>query len=434
MSKIVIAFLLTFSGGILATLLIDVSWGVYLYQIEYFLNPRVRWWYGSLPQIRYTFVIAICILLAFLMQSNKYSKNSVFDLPQAKWFLLNWFLFAVISLWAVWPEMHQKSLVAHSKLIVLMFVAYKVIDSREKIEKLIWTFLIGNFYVGWVAKNVGRNSMGRLEGIGPSDSGDANACSAILISAVPLLIYYLSKHEQWWKRIIIVLVLAYIMNAVVLINSRGAFLGIGVSSAYFTGYIFFTRTFTLKQRFQLLAILIAGICLFVYLTDATFWERMATLGGASSGEEGESGAGRIFFWQKAWELAKDHPFGVGTWGFQYLSAEFIPPEMLSGGRRAVHSTYFQCLAERGYLGTFVFMALLYSNFSLMRKTKLFLLKRRQIRLYQQGLFIEAGYIAFLTASIFINRLHAEILYWFMLIMCCFCNVNYLSEQQKQIKG
>ena len=51
--------------------------------------------------------------------------------------------------------------------------------------------------------------------------------------------------------------------------------------------------------------------------------------------------------------------------------------------------------------------------------------------YFLGLAIESGYIAFLAAATFINRLNCEILYWQPLFIACFGNIYMLQEQKAQ---
>jgi O-antigen ligase len=111
----------------------------------------------------------------------------------------------------------------------------------------------------------------------------------------------------------------------------------------------------------------------------------------------------------------------------------MPEAMLSGGRRAVHSLYFQCLAERGYIGFIIFMSLVFSNFRLMRKTKRTILLNGELTLYYQGIALESSFIVFLTASAFINRLHAEILYMLMLFIGCFGNIYYIKPGKLRTK-
>lgn len=432
MSKFLIVFVLTYAGGLVATLLLEASWGIYLYEVEYFLNPPIRWWYGSLPELRYSLIIAVCILVSYLIRKQNYSGNRLFDVPQTKWLLMMSIMMIIISFYAVWPEMHSKTLRTYLKLMVFLAISYKVIDTPKKFERLIWAFLIGSFYLGWVAHSTGRTMGGRLEGIGPSDTGgDSNPTAANLIAAVPILLFYLIKGKTW-QRLLSLLFLAYIVDGIILINSRGAFVGLVVSCSYLVAvYVFFNKNVTINERVKIMGVILIGVCMFIYLTDVTFWERMMTI--TEQAEAGDSGLGRIFFWMKTFDMVKQHPFGVGVWGYQYLSPQFIPEAMLAGGKgmRAVHSTYFQVLAEYGYLGVPIFAGLILSTFRLMRKTKHYLRDKGELYLYYQGIALESGFIAFLTASAFIDRLQAEILHWFILFIACFGNIYLLKNHDTE---
>lgn len=426
-SKFVLAFIGTYLAGFAAMVLSDVSWGIYLYEINYFLNPVSRWWYGHLPDIRYSFIIALSILLSYIIRSQRYRENRITDIPQTKWLFMNVVIFSIISFWAVWPSMHNKTLIVHCKLLVFMFIVYKCIDSSEKFEKMIWAFLIGNFYMGWAGHNKGRNLAGRMENFGPSDSGgDGNATSAILVSSIPILLFYVMRARKKWQRFIALVALAFVLDSVVLVNSRGAFLGLAISLMYLLWvYIFSGSKVKLRSKLRMIGMVIVGICLFLYMTDDIFWNRMNTID--DKADAGMKGAGRAYFWIKAVDLTERYPLGLGTWGYQVFSPEFLPEYMLTGGRRAVHNTYLQCLVERGYLGFFIFMSLLVSNFRFYRKSKEFVLAQGNMDAYFLIVAIQTGFFGYLIASIFINRLHAEVLYWYILFTGCFGNIYMLKK-------
>lgn len=334
--------------------------------------------------------------------------------------MINAFYFSLTTLWAVWPDKHNPTLIAHYKLLFFIFLAYCIIDSSARFERMLWTFLCGNFYLGWVAHTTGRQFDNRLEGIGPADTGgDGNATAAIMISCIPILLFYLLKGKRWQK-VVSLGFLAYVMDGIILVNSRGAFVGMIVSLGYFTYLLVFrNKGGSGKQRAAVVTVLIIGLLSFFYLADETFWKRMGTIENEAQSDYG--GSGRRFFWMKSLDLVKEHPFGVGVWGYQYLSPQFIPEELLARGlkRRAEHSLYFQCLAERGYLGLTLFLFLVFSNFRFIWKVKKRLKEVGDLYHFFQACAIEAGYLAFLTASIFLSNLHMEVLYWFMLFIGTF---------------
>lgn len=368
MSNFGLAFLLSYMGCVYATFFVDLSWGVYLYVMQYWLNPVDRWWYGGLPQVRWSFTVAFCILIAFILKRQKYAKNRLFNVPQTKWYLMNVIVVIIISSWAVWPQMHSKFLQDHIKLLIFIFIAYKGIDTPKKFDGMMWACMLGSFYVAYETRNMGRNADGRVEGTGPADSGaDGNNCAASLLGVIPMLMFFVVKSNlvktKLWKRGVLLFLLAFVMLAIVLINSRGSFIGLVLSCTYMGLYIFLNKKVTMKQRFQLIALVMLGICAFLYMADDAFWERIEGISKETESDTG--GGGRKLFWKIAREeVLRDYPWGAGGWGFAYLSPQYVPQEYMpaNAGIRAVHSLYFQCLAERGYWGTFVFVGFILSNF------------------------------------------------------------------------
>lgn len=441
MSKTAIIFLVTYFGGAVAAIIAEAAYGIYLYEFLYFLNPAIRWWHGSLPVIRYSFIVAIVILIGYIIRKDKYSENRLFDVPQTKWLLALTVVMGLVSFIAVWPERHNELYIGYVKIILFVALAYKIIDTPAKFEKMIWAFLIGQFYLGWVAHFTGRDYTGRLEGVGPADSGgDSNAMGAVLITAVPILVFYIIEGKKIWHKIAAAIILAFVMDGIILVNSRGAFLGLLGSLVYFSYFIFFKRIKDIQFKLKMAGGLIIGIFLFIYLTDVSFWERMGTITRIEQIETAQGvevlseGASRTFFWKRGIELVQQYPFGVGGWGYMYLSPQFIPKEMLTRGTgsvqeagvRAAHSTWIQSLTEYGYFGFLLFVGYLASNFNLMRKARRDLLVKNDYYLYYQSVAITAGLVAFLGAATFIDQLYIEMMYWFPAFVASFYNI-YVSK-------
>jgi hypothetical protein len=435
MGKIPILFLLTFFCGLAATFTIDISWGVYLWIVEYFFNPKIRWWYNQLPSLRYSFLIAISIVITFIFQYKKYSENRLFAVPQTKWLIAICVMCGLINFWAAWQEMHYTYWLGFLKLLILIAIVYKVIDTPEKFDRMLWAYMLGAFYIGWVAYSMGgRTSGGRMEGIGLVDGIDVNDVSAALVSVVPIILYRVFYEKKIIAKGVALVVLAFVLNMLILGNSRGAFIGLVGGSAYFFLRILFSRIpRQVKKTSQMLALACIGVGLFVYLTDAMFWERMMSLGDAK--EQAAAGGGRTYFWLKTFDLVKDHPFGVGIMGYQYLSPNFIPVEMMTmtefGARRAVHSTIFQTLAEYGYLGFVLVGGMIASNFLFVWKTQKYLRLKEKFSEYLQAIALEAGLISFLLPCIFIDRLYAQSLYLNIVFIACFGNIFMFKQQVKE---
>jgi O-antigen ligase len=300
-----------------------------------------------------------------------------------------------------------------------------IIDTPAKFEKLIGFYLLGVFYIGWVAYGYGRNSYGRLEGIGTIDGSDANDTAALIATAVPILIFYLLRGNRW-QQFTALVGFAYIINALILINSRGAFLGTVVGCGYMITVCILNDKLSLKVKNSILVGIVLCVCLFLYLTDEIFWDRMGTLNEIGQ-QVGAGGAGgRTYFWIKTFDLVKKYPLGTGVAGYTYLSPSFLPNYMLTNGVRAVHSTYFQVLAEYGYVGIILFGALIISNFRVLRRIKK---NCENLTLYLQAVALESSFICYLIAIMFIDRFYSVILYWLMLMIACLQTVNQAIEHK-----
>lgn len=368
--------------------------------------------------------------MMFVFHFKKHSLNTLNKAPEAKWFLLVFLSFCIVSFSAANSFMHNRFLFDLFKLYIIMFVVFRIVDTKEKLQMALLVYVIGSAYIGWEAFNVGRNSAGRVEGIGTVDAPDANGTAAAIVPAIPLLLYFAWRLELKWK-IAIALFGAFIANGLVLINSRGAFLGAVVGGGFFMMHMMFSKYKLPKQRLMVTAILVLSLVAVIKVTDASFWERMGTIQTTSSAESDESGGRRINFWIATFDLLDDHPFGVGIYGYQTLSPIYLTDESYFTEKdgvklRAVHSLWFQGLSEIGWHGLFFFIMLLFSIWRRLRKTKQILIKNNQVQDYYLVVAIQAGLMGFLTTGTFIDAFRAEILYWFMIF--CVCASTIFSQQ------
>ena len=78
MSLTPIIFLLVFAAGLASAILLDASFGLYVYVINYFVNPQARWWADQIPELRYAFIIAAVAMASYLLRVNQYKENKIF--------------------------------------------------------------------------------------------------------------------------------------------------------------------------------------------------------------------------------------------------------------------------------------------------------------------------------------------------------------------
>ena len=384
-----------------------------------------RWWGASLPYLRYAFIIGLITTFSYLIRRGKYAVNKIFDLPQTKWFIM-----VVLVMLLTWPIAidqyhHRFFLTIVLKYFLLYYLIVKTIDSPIKFERMIEVFLVGQFYVGWFAYQMGRTGEGRLERIGGADGRDANAAAAVMVVAVPIVINYLITGKKWQK-ICALPMLVFILNALILINSRGAFIAMIISILYYLFLSLKSPSFPKFSKAKVLSVMALGIIIFVYLTDPIYLNRMASITASEEETTSYTGRERVDFWLVAFDMVRDHPWGLGAWGYQAMSPQYLPVEDLSPvtGTRAVHSMYFEALAEFGYHGLAIFILFLYSNFKFSRKLRNSLKKVKYYQPYSMAVALESGYLAILIAGIFISTLYMEVIYWMAAFSAAYGNIYF----------
>lgn len=386
----------------------DPAYFLYLYISLYFLNPYFRWWGHSIIDLRYSLFSGLALFFFVFLNERFYSHISLWALNPFRYLVL--FYFFILAVWpiAIVPAQHEYIIFQMGKFILIYFTMLKVINSENKYYKLITVFLIGQFYLGWVAWETGRNSGGRLENIGPSGALDANFAAAAMVVSIPLLFHFMMNEKKIWIKVAAAIASVFLLNAIILINSRASFLGVIASMGFFIFRAIISPVFKISNKLIIILLVLIGLSGSIYLMDDLFIERMATLKDPST----EGSGGRIKVWAKGFDVLSDYPFGVGRRGFAYLSPQYLAQEQLAAqtATRAIHNTFLQALTDLGYMGFCAFLLFIASSFLFAEKTLRLLSRLKKRRAYSHLLALQSSLVGYLITIIFINGLYTEMLY------------------------
>lgn len=423
--------------SILSGLLMSLRYGPVLifmvYQIDYFLNPQNKWWAQYLPFSSAQFYLVLTMIIVFLGGIKKYGQNPAFRHPQ---FSLMWLViltFALAYFNAPLQQYHLSSLDAFVTVGVVAFLIVKFCYKPQHVYWVIDAYLFSAFLLSFYIFGIGRGNTGRVEGVGMVDAPDANGVASALAPTVIMFLGRIIATPKFLIKGLYLIGLVFSLNAMILINSRGGFLGVAVGVCFFFFISFRNNSFDARQKGAIFLGLILLSAAFVRLADDSFLYRMATIREESTlNEEAESGSTRVFFWKAAWNMAKDHPFGAGAGGFQYYGDEYIPDHVATGGSRvrAVHSTWFEALSETGYLGLAFFTLMIISSIRAFELARRRLLADKDFVNSAMVLSLSSGLITFIVAMTFINRMRGEVLYWFVALSVCCVNIFLSSRQAK----
>ncbi|AOY87505.1 polymerase [Marinobacter salinus] len=432
MSKMALIFLAVFFGGIVAGFFYTGAAAFVLYQMVYFLNPDDRWWSAQIPGLRYSFIASLLMLIVLGAKYKELSQKSAWkEQPVFIYLMVLVGLFYIAKLWSLAPDIHDDFTFIFLKLIIIVLVAYKLLNSEATLKVATWAYLLGCTYLGYLATSTGRNSGDRLEGIALPDGGDVNGVAAAIVPAGVLLLYYAWMGNKK-VRVFCFFCGAFVANGLVLFNSRGAFLGTVASAGLFLLFMMFSKYRRKGQRGLAVFIVIVGISGGLYVADDLFWQRMSTL---QSSDSAESGSHRVLFWMTTFDMMEDHPLGMGVHGYNILSPLYLTEEEREGVQyKTVHSIWFQALSELGWHGLLIFLAMLISLYRMSKKAKTFVLDNKEYEKYFHLLALECAVLGYLVTSTFINQLRAEILYWMILFLAVAIKVYYLHPQSVTVSA
>jgi O-antigen ligase len=120
----------------------------------------------------------------------------------------------------------------------------------------------------------------------------------------------------------------FIANALILINSRGAMLGMVLGGGYYLFKIYGSGKVIKYARTKALSLVLVSIVGGVYVADDSAIERFRSIFEESSVDvEVQSGATRTHYWKASIDMSKDYPLGVGFRGFNAYSDFFVPKEV-----------------------------------------------------------------------------------------------------------
>jgi hypothetical protein len=407
--------------GFFLTIVANPAFSFVLYEAVYFFSPLERWWSYYLPDFRYSFMTVMLMLVAVLIRKNKHqSGNSLLAAPQFKWLYALLILFGIASFYAVFPNEHQEALTNYLKLVIIISVAYKLIDDARSLDYALWGFVFGSWYISFLIFQTGRNSYDRVEGIGTVDSPDANGIAAAIAPSLVVCLYYFWVKSNAYIKFIFAFAGVFIANAIILINSRGSFLGVGMSILFFVYYLFFASFQRRFQKAMAVGLVVAGFAGLIYLADESFVSRVYTMQDTEITLEEQTATSRFVFWSAALKLGNDRPFGSGYKGFDFYAPIYLPEDMNTGSSRSrsVHSTWFQVLSEIGYLGLLIFVLMIYSSFRALRLCMVRMKGLGDYESYYKAIMLQAALLCFLISMTFMNRFGAEILYWLILYSAC----------------
>jgi probable O-glycosylation ligase (exosortase A-associated) len=326
--------------GSLPVILVKPHVGVLVWSWIGYMNPHRLTW-GFSYDFPFAMVVGVATIAAWLFSREPKS------LPWHPLVLLLAMFAAWVSfttLFAAYPDHAQWKWDRTIKILVFNgFVTLRLITTRGRLDALIWVIVLslGFFALKGAAFTLLTGGVYRLQGPSGSFIADNNQFGMALLMTLPLVRYLqLTAHSRRVRLGLAVTIVGFLV-AVLGTYSRGAVIGLAITAI----------ALLVKSRHRMRLALVAGVALAaaVQFMPEHWHDRVASM---FAYEEDASAQARLDGWRYAVDVSRAHPLVGG--GFEIFRGN---EASTSAGYRSAHSIYFEVLAEHGYIGLAIFVAL-----------------------------------------------------------------------------
>lgn len=322
--------------------------------------------YGFMAGFQYSLAFSLIALTLFLFRNDP--RNRPFERNRTTTLYAFFAIQVVMSASFAYNGHPRNWEIATNVLKTLVFCTLMpmLVTSRLRVHALVLLMAVATGYHGLVDGLKYINSGGRHFAAGIQKYGDNNHFAIALVMAIPLLVYCFRYAANRVVRLGFAVATPLVVLAVIATQSRGGFmclLAVGI-------------WFALTSRHKFAGLFGIAFCAFlvIQLAPEQWTERMNTIGAAG---EDYSMMGRIGAWRISSAIALAHPLLGGglhsveigpvwnmfrdapnlLWFVSNLDLDGLP-----GGGRAAHSIYFETMGDLGFVGLFIFVAILFNAF------------------------------------------------------------------------
>ena len=403
-----IVYLLLFISAVLGGLFYHPMVVLSGYLISYHINPLSHWWGSYIPSTfeRYSLILGFATLVSVIFHRSKLSYRHFWDRQEILFIMFLGLIWLSVPL-GVESQGIDEHVIKMTKVIIMLLISSHIITTIKRYDIFVILFISTGLFLG-VETYIAPASYfhaGRLDkGIGGGDLLNGNMLAAHFIVVLSFLgVMFLKKSYK--IKILCFFAAAFILNGIILIRSRGSLLGIiaaGLASISLSKG---------ARRAQILICLIAAMIGGAILVDPGFLHRMDEIT-IDSQQMDSSARSRLEVWDIALRMSKDYPLGVGVGNSSILNSRYNP----SYGGLDIHNTYLRCLADMGFQGLALLLALILNAFFTLSNISRNLSQSPDVDAFWYQIFaVRIGLIGFLVTVTFVCATYTEDFYWLLML-------------------
>lgn len=399
---------LAFFIGSLPICLFRPFYGIILWTVLAFLNPH-RFAWGPAQDVPLALLVGVATLAGFLLFSRNWKNlfcREVFLLE----LLWMWFTLTTVAsthtpllsanaetIWFRWEFV--------SKIMLMTTVTVGLVTTWSRFR---WLLLaIGGSFGLLVMKTLPFliTTGGEYRLYGPDDSmiSDNNDFALAINMALPIFIILSTTEADRRLRWLFGFLFVAAIPTIFFTYSRGGMVGLAA--------IILLLILRMKKRMLLIPVLAITAVIAIFFAPEQWKQRMDF---SSSEIVDASAEARMNAWRYSWRLASDHPFTGG--GFDAYTPQlysFYAPDPSEA--RAFHSIYFGVLAEHGFVGLGLYLALVAYWFISLWWLARSASRSGDSRTALCATMLQVSLAGFLASGVFLGRQYFD--FYFMIVAC-----------------
>ena len=422
MSLTLMVWLLLFAGLALAAFVRPV-FAVALYMLTFFLCPPFWWWGDPIASYRWSFysglILIVSAVFSQLPSFARLERRVQFVFKIALFMAANaTFVHFVI---AGGSEVSADSYTLMIKFMLLLFLIFAAIKTKADFRIVMAVILIGAAYIGYevTINDRGKIVSNRLEGVGAPGASSANHFASLMVTILPLVapFFLIGKLPE---KLLAIITAPFILNVVLLCNSRGAFL-----AAIFSAFVFLASAPSEIRGKAWKLIAFGALATFMLLGDTRIIDRFVSTF-VSKEDRDTSAQSRIEFARAGLAMVGDHPLGGGGDGYKKVHGlKYLRKLNIADTAHSVHNGFINEACEWGIQGALLRYALyamaMLATWQTVRRAES---KTSEVNFDKlAGCAFLSGSSAFLVTCLFGDHLDSEWGLWLVALMLAYISLN-----------
>jgi O-antigen ligase len=306
--------------------------------------------------------------------------------------------------------------------ILIFIVIVNVVRTPGRLRMMLFLSIVTALILSLQAINDYRLGLNVVEGYraagrGTGLFGNTNDMALFLVTMLPVSAAFFFGSKGALTKAIHGACIAMMLFGIVLSYSRGAFLGVVVAA------VFFALKFGRRSKFEIAALLIAGVGAMIVLAPSGYGDRLLSIfmPGLDPNGSAETRRGELF---RSIIVAVRHPLlGIGMGNYQ--------PNMSYNGL-VTHNSYTQVASEMGMVALFLYLTFIVTPIrKLAAVARQTFATKENSNFYYLALGLQASLLVFLVSSFFLSVAYAWNIYYLVGYAVCFRRI-YEAEIGKTV--